>query len=93
MVQATGLLLASFMAVAMLYEINADDFFGTGVCILVVVFGIQLMLIGTGQTEGEAKKADETDPLQKLWRTADRAYPIPGLTRNSRREDSKSRSR
>ena len=77
---AIGVFLAAFMTVAAAAEARADDFFGTSVCMLVLVFGIELIALATRRRRGPEKQPDSPDPLQEFWRV-DRAYPIRHASR------------
>ena len=73
---AVGILLASIMAVASLYEFLANDFFGVSLSLLVVIFGIQLITIGISGSVGKKKEFAAPDPLGNLWHSDSRIYPF-----------------
>ncbi len=77
---AIGVFLAGFMTIAAAAEARADDFFGTSVCMLVLVFGIELIALATRRGRGPEAPPNGPDPLRDFWRV-DRAYPIRHASR------------
>ncbi len=86
LVTAIGVFLAGFMTIAAAAEARANDFFGTSVCMLVLVFGVELIALGTRRRRAREETPETPDSLQRLWRV-DRVYPIrhAGRYRSRRR--------
>ncbi len=80
LVTAIGVFLAGFMTIAAAAEARANDFFGTSVCMLVLVFGIELIALATRRGRGPEAQPNGPDPLRDFWRV-DRAYPIRHASR------------